>query len=296
MPVSRVDELRRDADAVSGLAHAALEHIARAELPPGLAHVDVLALVGEARIARDDVEAGELRERGQDVVDESVGEELLLRIVAHVGERKHGDRRSSRSAAPSVCGLRRLPRRPSPQRQTRTGCCDVLERDLAGVREGEIDLAPHLRVHRIGEEHAAGRRLAFEPRRDVDAVAEDVVAVDDDVAEIDADAKGDRLRRRRPPLRSAIAFWTAIAHCTASTALANSTSAPSPIIFTMRPRCAGDRRVEELAPDLSERRERADLVLAHHAAVADHVGGKDRRKTPRDRVLRSSALPRPAGR
>ena len=36
-----------------------------------------------------------------------------------------------------------------------------------------------------------GSASAFQPRRDVDAVAEDVVALDDDVADIDADAKLD---------------------------------------------------------------------------------------------------------
>ena len=36
-----------------------------------------------------------------------------------------------------------------------------------------------------------GSASAFEPRRDVDAVAVDVGALDDDVAEIDADAKLD---------------------------------------------------------------------------------------------------------
>ena len=36
--------------------------------------------------------------------------------------------------------------------------------------------------------------------------------------------------------RSATPFWIATAHSTASTALANSTSAPSPISLTTRPR------------------------------------------------------------
>ena len=45
--VGRIDQLRRDTDAVSHLAHAALEHVAHAELAPDLAYVDGLALVGE---------------------------------------------------------------------------------------------------------------------------------------------------------------------------------------------------------------------------------------------------------
>ena len=40
-----------------------------------------------------------------------------------------------------------------------------------------------------------GSAKAFEPRRDIDAVAEDVAVLDDDVAEIDADAELDALLR-----------------------------------------------------------------------------------------------------
>ena len=96
---------------------------------------------------------------------------------------------------------------PAPDAHRR---CDVLERDLAGIREGEVDLAAHLRVHGVGEEHAARRRLAFQSRRDIHAIAENVVAVDDDVAEIDADTKGNRFVIRTPTVRSAIAFCTEI--------------------------------------------------------------------------------------
>src|ERR1019366_85612 len=39
-------------------------------------------------------------------------------------------------------------------------------------------------------------------------------------------------------LRSAIARWISMAQRTASTALANSTSAPSPVVLTIRPRCS----------------------------------------------------------
>ena len=40
------------------------------------------------------------------------------------------------------------------------------------------------------------------------------------------------------PLRSAIFCWTVIAQVTASTALENSTSMPSPVVLTMRPLCS----------------------------------------------------------
>ena len=51
IPGLGLDELRGDADTITGLAHAAFEHIAHAELAPDLLHLDGLAPVGEARIA-----------------------------------------------------------------------------------------------------------------------------------------------------------------------------------------------------------------------------------------------------
>src|SRR5262249_58316757 len=49
-----LDQLSRDAYALAVLAHATLEHVADAELASDLLDVDDFALVGEARIPRDD--------------------------------------------------------------------------------------------------------------------------------------------------------------------------------------------------------------------------------------------------
>ena len=86
-----VVELRGDAHAVAALAHAAFEHVADAELVGDLLHVDGLALVDERRVARDHEEPAQLRQRGDDVLADAVGEILLLRFAAHVGEGQHGD-------------------------------------------------------------------------------------------------------------------------------------------------------------------------------------------------------------
>ena len=51
-----------------------------------------------------------------------------------------------------------------------------------------------------------------------------------------------------------------------------------------------DGRVERLAPDLPQRGERAGLVGAHHAAVADDVGGEDRGKPSRDLLFRHTGI------
>ena len=140
-------ELRRDAHAVAALADAALDHIADAELLGDLFHVDGLALVDERRVARDHEEPAQLRQRGDDVLADAVGEILLLRIAAHVGERQHGDgrpvgqRQSGRAAIrevlPAAASLRRC--RPTRARRRRSaGPCA----GWCGSASGRAPLSP----------------------------------------------------------------------------------------------------------------------------------------------------------
>ena len=93
MPAGRrVDELGGDPDPSARFAHAPLEDVAHAEALTDLAEVDVLALEGEGGIAGDHEKPRKLRERGDDVLRDAVGEIFLLRVAAHVVERQHGDR------------------------------------------------------------------------------------------------------------------------------------------------------------------------------------------------------------
>ena len=87
----RVDELDGNAQPVARLAHAALDQIARAELLGDLAHVDGLSLVDEGRVARDDEQFAPAAQLCEDVLGEPIGEEFLLGIAAHVGERQDGN-------------------------------------------------------------------------------------------------------------------------------------------------------------------------------------------------------------
>ena len=54
---------------------------------------DAAAFVVEARIARDHEKPVDARQAGDDVLDRAVGEILLLRVAAHIGERQDCDRR-----------------------------------------------------------------------------------------------------------------------------------------------------------------------------------------------------------
>ena len=90
------DELRVDLDRLAEAAHAAFQKIAHAELAADFLGVDRLALVGEGGVAGDDEGVGQLREVGRQIVGDSVGEILLLRIAAEVLERQHDDRKPRR--------------------------------------------------------------------------------------------------------------------------------------------------------------------------------------------------------
>jgi hypothetical protein len=63
-----LDKLAGSADPVARLPHAAFQYIAHAEVATDLLHVDRLTLVSNARVARDHMEFGKLREIGDDVL------------------------------------------------------------------------------------------------------------------------------------------------------------------------------------------------------------------------------------
>src|SRR5262249_9185804 len=81
-----IDELRRNADAITAPLDASLQYVPCAQLPADLPDIDRLALVLEARIARDDQELGEPRQLGDDVISNAVAEIVLLRVAAEVCE------------------------------------------------------------------------------------------------------------------------------------------------------------------------------------------------------------------
>src|SRR5216684_6136691 len=88
-----IDQLRGDAHSLARLAHRTFEHIPDTELAPDLLHIDRLAFVGETRIAGDDEEPADAGESGDDLLYHAVGEILLLRIAAHIGEGQYRNRR-----------------------------------------------------------------------------------------------------------------------------------------------------------------------------------------------------------
>ena len=87
---SGVDQLSRDTNAVPGSPDTAFEHVAHAQLTADLFHVNRLAPVGEARVkATTNIHL--IRARPV-MMSSTVGEVVLLRIAAQIGERQHRDR------------------------------------------------------------------------------------------------------------------------------------------------------------------------------------------------------------
>ena len=120
---------------------------------------------------------------------------------------------------------------------------DVLHLLLTETVESDGELVADLIVNRAGNHDAAGLGKFLQPRRDVDPVAIDVVAVDHDVSQIDADAKPHSCVSGRVRLLLEISCWISIAHCTASTTLANSAITASPQVLTIRPSWRSTKRV-----------------------------------------------------
>ena len=148
-----------------------------------------------------------LRHRRDNFLGDAVGEEFLLRVTTHVLEREHGDR--------GLVGQRKAARRCLAGRRQRVGAQlvdpnrprDVFQLLLARVLEGHIQVAAHLSIGVVGDADTARLRDAFQPRSDVDAIAENITLLDHDVADMDTDAEFDalvgchaRVTPRHPPL------------------------------------------------------------------------------------------------
>ncbi|MCY1502857.1 hypothetical protein D9M68_369650 [compost metagenome] len=183
-----VDQLGVDANTPGRPSGTAFQHVANAEFACDAAHILMPALVGENRIAGDDEQPAGPGEVGDQVFGQAVDEDLLLRLVAHIGEGKDGDggldgqRQGGLGAAALAQGRR----------------ADAIERnrldyvlDRVGAKRVEIakEAPPHLVVYVAGDVDFAGTSHGLKPRGDNDAVAVKIAAFDDNIAEIDADAQ-----------------------------------------------------------------------------------------------------------
>ena len=89
--VRNVDELRGHAQPVVRFAHAAFEHCVYLQLASDFADVLVLSLECKRGRSRRYPKRFDLRQRIDDFFSNTIAEKFVLRIVAHVHEREHGN-------------------------------------------------------------------------------------------------------------------------------------------------------------------------------------------------------------
>ena len=179
-------------------------------------------------------------------------------------------------AADGLAGAGRLPTRSRPRIDPHRPR-DVLERLLAEIDEISVDLAAHVIVGGAGNQHPARLANPLEPRRDIDALAQNVVALDQHVAEIDADAVDDALGLGD--------VGVALGHQLLDRDRAfdggddGGKFQQQPVTHRLddAPAVARHDRPRRLAM-LAHRPRRPRLVLAHQAGIADDVDGHDRGK------------------
>src|SRR3954452_85819 len=149
MPTSaRVDQLRRDPHAIGHATDAALQDTTNAQLASDRSDVNVLSLVSESRIARDDEKTAELRQISEYIVGDTIREIILLRVARHIGKRQHRDRRSFGGWL--FAGDLLYPRIgcvAGPPFPDMDPPIDVLHANLASVGENRVNAAVNALVH-----------------------------------------------------------------------------------------------------------------------------------------------------
>jgi hypothetical protein len=138
-----------------------------------------------------------------------------------------------------------------------------------------VDPAAHMVVGRARDQHAARLAEALQPRRNIDAVAENVVALDQHVAEVDADAIDDALGFGRPGVALDHQFLDRDRGFDGGDDGGKLQQQSVARRLDDAPAQARHDRPRRFAM-LSDRKGRARLVLAHQPRVADDVGGEDR--------------------
>ena len=248
------------------LAGAALEQIAHAEPGTGLADVELHPLQGEGRVARSHEQAGDTGEIGDQIVGDAVAEEVLMRIVAHVGERQDGDRRSlPRARGRSRC----CPRHHHAIYPDRS--LDVLEPPLADIFELAVEPTAEVIIRGAGDGHTTGLTQLLEAGRDVHPVAIDAAVLGQDVGKVDPHPEVDPLGPGHIALTLGDAALNGdrtldrVDHAgeLAQRVVAREVDDPAPVL--------GHQRLEQLAMTGLEARQRTGVIMSHQPRIADHV-------------------------
>src|SRR6516164_393058 len=113
-PTRSIDQLSRNSQSASGLAHAAFQYISNTQFATHAFYVSRFTLVTERRVPSDDEQRFEPRQRCSDVFGHTISEILLLGIAGQVLKRKYRNGRFVRDRR-QVLRLSNM-RRPSVPR------------------------------------------------------------------------------------------------------------------------------------------------------------------------------------
>jgi len=151
-----------------------------------------LALVAEGGVAGDHEEPAQLGQRRDQILDDAVGEILLLGIVAHVVERQHCDHRAVRGRRGAAQLRQRIGRRRHHRRKRGTFSRPIQRADEAQslARNGadQLLVAPGVPDRLARRVDAAGQRgirhrTATPDRCDHVILGDNAVATDDEIYE-----------------------------------------------------------------------------------------------------------------
>jgi hypothetical protein len=157
---------------------------------------------------------------------------------------------------------------------------DVLQRDLALVVETHIDPVTDLIVNSTRDRNASRHSDAFEPRCNIDAIAENIVVIDDDVSQMDADAELDPLGLGylRVLVSHAALKFDRASRCIDGTGEFDQHTVASGLddAAAMFGDCGVDKRFSESL----QLRQRAFLVGTNQAAITGDIRRQDSRQSP----------------
>ena len=149
---------------------------------------------------------------------------------------------------------------------------DVLELGLAEIADREIEPAFDLAIGVLGKADRARLGDALDPRGDVDAVAHQVaVALLDDIAEMNADAKLDALVERDAgvALDHGVLHFEGAAHRVDDAAELDDAAVAGALDDAAM--MHGDCRIDQIAAQRAQPRQRSIFVRAGEPAIADHI-------------------------
>src|SRR5262249_20118282 len=232
---------------------------------------------------RDHEKLPEARQRRDDLLDNAIGEILLLWVAAHILKGKHSNgwlvgEREGRSPA---CGSSIA--RPHPIHTDRPR--DVLELLLPCVLEEDVEFSLDVFQPSARHANATGLSKTFQTCRHVNAVPEDVATVDDYVANIDADAKFNPLfvRHIRVTLGHIALDIERATHRVNNAGELGQQAVAS--VLDNPPAVLSDLGINEGAQVILELGVRSLFVLPGQTAVASHICGQDGGQFTLDPVL-----------